>query len=246
MPDLDIPDFRTTINDIHYVKHAKRFPNFWHDLYIEEITRRITRSGGENFKIIIQDKTNLSDYYSIPYSIYRPLLNDALFDEKRKRWIFTIHNNMLRITGDPDNPIDVTRYYQNHANLFPNGIFEDTAAYLDAQNEEDSTNEVFFEGGRRSGYRSYFERKRKYRIPAIKFHGTTCKICGFNFEKVYGNHGKNFIEVHHLIPISSLEEATSINYKTDMTVLCANCHRMIHKKKDNILSIEDLRHKLRT
>jgi hypothetical protein len=244
MPESDTPNFRDIINDVHYVKHAHRNPNFWHDIYINEIERRLLRNG-EEFKIIIQDLEDLSDYYSIPYSIYRPLLRQDHFDEQRGRWVLTIRDDMLRLTGAPDNPIDVTPYYQNPEGLFPNRIYEDTTAYLNSQVEEDDETETFFEGGRRSGFRSFFERKKKYRIPAIKYHGTTCKVCGFDFERTYGARGKNFIEVHHLIPINTLVESTPINYKTDMTVLCANCHRMIHKKRDNVLSIEELRGLLR-
>ena len=40
-----------------------------------------------------------------------------------------------------------------------------------------------------------------------------------------------------LTPIPSLE----MNPKTDMTVLCPNCHSMIHRKKSKTLTIEELK-----
>jgi 5-methylcytosine-specific restriction enzyme A len=65
--------------------------------------------------------------------------------------------------------------------------------------------------------------------------------CGFDFEEKYGDRGSKFIEVHHLKPVSSLEKETIVDLKTEMTVVCSNCHRMIHRKKDKILSLEELR-----
>lgn len=55
-----------------------------------------------------------------------------------------------------------------------------------------------------------------------------CEICRFSFEEKYGTLGKDFIEVHHLKPISKYkdnEETTIENLK----LVCSNCHRMIHR-----------------
>jgi len=57
-----------------------------------------------------------------------------------------------------------------------------------------------------------------------------CQICGFDFEKTYGEIGKDFIEGHHTIAISEMahDHKTKIE---DIAMLCANCHRMVHKKR---------------
>jgi 5-methylcytosine-specific restriction protein A len=69
---------------------------------------------------------------------------------------------------------------------------------------------------------------------AKKFHGTICQTCDLDFEKRYGAIGKGFIEAHHLRPIASLEEGVAVTYDVaaDFAVLCANCHRMIHRSAD--------------
>lgn len=64
--------------------------------------------------------------------------------------------------------------------------------------------------------------------------------CGFNFEKIYGELGKGFIHVHHNKPVSETG-ATHIDPATDMSVLCPNCHSMVHRKKDYTLSLEELK-----
>jgi 5-methylcytosine-specific restriction protein A len=69
---------------------------------------------------------------------------------------------------------------------------------------------------------------------ARSWHGCRCQACGFDFEQTYGDLGSDFIEVHHLKPLSSLprDQATVLNVVTDFAVLCANCHRMIHRLPD--------------
>ena len=65
--------------------------------------------------------------------------------------------------------------------------------------------------------------------------------CGFDFEATYGEIGKNYIEVHHTKPLYSLEQETIVNPRTDLVCLCSNCHRMIHRKRDSILTLEELK-----
>lgn len=97
------------------------------------------------------------------------------------------------------------------------------------------------EGRRLARYTTKYERNSRNRLNAIKIHGTKCKACGFDFEKVYGAYGKNFIEVHHIKPLYDLEQEEIIDPKTDLVCLCSNCHRMIHRKRDSILTIEQLK-----
>ncbi len=101
--------------------------------------------------------------------------------------------------------------------------------------------ETRVEGKQRERFINYYERDPKLRSDAILFHGTKCKVCNFDFEDKYGDRGKNFIEVHHLKPVSELEGETIVDPKTDMTVVCSNCHRMIHRKKNDVLSVEELK-----
>lgn len=97
------------------------------------------------------------------------------------------------------------------------------------------------EGAKKAYLVNKYERDSKNRKKAIKMHGLNCYACGFNFEEVYGERGKEFIEIHHIKPLSTLEKAIEINPETDLVPLCANCHRMVHRRKDNYLSIEELK-----
>jgi len=97
-----------------------------------------------------------------------------------------------------------------------------------------------WEGLKKVRYTAYYERNPIYRQKALEIHGYTCMACGFNFEKSYGELGKKFIHVHHNKPISQTGR-TKINPEKDMSVLCPNCHSMIHRKKNETLSIDELK-----
>lgn len=94
-------------------------------------------------------------------------------------------------------------------------------------------------------YVTKYERSSKNRKAAIKLHGCICAVCGFDFEKRYGIIGKDFIEVHHVKPLYSLDEEVSINPSTDLVCLCSNCHRMIHRKKGGIYTVDELKTSLK-
>jgi len=126
---------------------------------------------------------------------------------------------------------------QNKLDTSEQKLFKIVQSDLDSINEENSNS---FEGGSKKRLVSYYERNPKLRAKAIQIHGTTCKVCQFNFKDNYGIHGEDYIEVHHLVPIHTLVTATKINPETDMIVVCANCHRMIHRNKYKPFSIEEL------
>jgi 5-methylcytosine-specific restriction enzyme A len=70
---------------------------------------------------------------------------------------------------------------------------------------------------------------RKRKIAALVRAGKPllCEACGFNFERVYGDRGRGFIECHHVVPLHVA--GTRVNSTADLALLCANCHRMIHR-----------------
>jgi len=58
-----------------------------------------------------------------------------------------------------------------------------------------------------------------------------CACCRFDFEKTYGELGKDFIEGHHLKPVSSLHTDGEITRVEDIALVCSNCHRMLHRRR---------------
>jgi 5-methylcytosine-specific restriction enzyme A len=66
---------------------------------------------------------------------------------------------------------------------------------------------------------------------ALERHGKlACEACGFDFGTKYGELGKDYIECHHVIPISQLAPSSKTRVQ-DIALVCSNCHRMIHRRR---------------
>jgi 5-methylcytosine-specific restriction protein A len=63
------------------------------------------------------------------------------------------------------------------------------------------------------------------------------------FRYLYGEIGKSFIHVHHLIELSSIGNEYSIDPINDLRPVCPNCHAMLHKRKP-AYTIEEIRQHL--
>lgn len=46
----------------------------------------------------------------------------------------------------------------------------------------------------------------------------------------YGDLGKDFTHVHHIIPLNEIKEEYNVNPLTDLIPICPNCHAIIHRK----------------
>lgn len=98
--------------------------------------------------------------------------------------------------------------------------------------DEISKNEEIkiLEGSKKQVLVNVYERDTKARQACLEEFGYICKICGFDFEKKYGLIGKEFIHVHHLIPLSEIKEEYEVNPIEDLIPVCPNCHAMLHRK----------------
>lgn len=101
--------------------------------------------------------------------------------------------------------------------------------------------EVFEEGRLKKIFINKYERNKEARDACIRVKGTKCAICSFSFDMKYGELGKDFIHVHHLIPLSMIRENYKIIPAEDMIPVCPNCHSMIHKLPDGIYTVEELK-----
>lgn len=80
-----------------------------------------------------------------------------------------------------------------------------------------------------------YERNPVNRELCLSANGYICKICGFDFEKVYGEIGHNFIHVHHIEMVSSFGGEYFLDPVKDMIPVCPNCHAMLHKSNPPML-----------
>jgi len=100
------------------------------------------------------------------------------------------------------------------------------------------------EGGRRIVRHLRLERNRQIieKKKRLARSHLECEACNFNFEKVYGPRGKEFCEVHHVLPLAENDQPVETRLK-DLAIVCANCHRMLHRSPWT--TIEDLKAELK-
>ena len=82
-------------------------------------------------------------------------------------------------------------------------------------------------------------KKSRFRSQHGKFF---CEVCNFSFSDFYGIEN-DYIECHHINQLAhSGETETTLS---DLILLCANCHRVVHNKtstnKNGCMNIEDLK-----
>jgi len=118
--------------------------------------------------------------------------------------------------------------------IFPEEVRHDANEYM-------SHNDRFI-----YGIRSRFETDPDIRLSVLKFHGTSCGICGFNYEDFYGDLGRGYIQVHQIY--ENDEDMEDYDLQNDFIPICENCHGIIHRSKESHISIEDLKQiiKIRT
>ncbi|WP_328533125.1 HNH endonuclease [Micromonospora zamorensis] len=70
---------------------------------------------------------------------------------------------------------------------------------------------------------------RRKKLADAKRRGVSivCEVCGFDFERVYGDRGRDYIECHHRTPLHVTGETET--RLRDLALICSNCHRMAHR-----------------
>lgn len=119
--------------------------------------------------------------------------------------------------------MDLKLAFLNHYKQFIVSWGKDTEKSITTSGDE-----VFVEGLMKETTFFHRKRNRALRDECIRKYGHICYVCGFDFESHYGPRGHDFIEVHHLHPVSDYDQAHNVSVD-DLRPLCSNCHSMIHK-----------------
>ncbi|MEM1180169.1 MAG: HNH endonuclease [Acidobacteriota bacterium] len=125
----------------------------------------------------------------------------------------------------------------------PKEVLNDLKAEQGAETERVQTGT---EGKKRGRISRKAERSPSLRSAALKTHGAKCQICGFDYEEAYGAWGKGFIEIHHIELLADAPaEGRKVNPISDLAAVCANCHRMLHRRAKTVLTLEQVRAMIR-
>jgi len=99
----------------------------------------------------------------------------------------------------------------------------------------------FLEGATREITAELASRNDQLRDAAIRSKGCACQCCGFDFEARYGTIGAGFIEVHHHHPLSAQKGKVRSTKLADVSVVCSNCHRMLHRNGAEPITVAKLK-----
>lgn len=169
----------------------------------------------------------------VSYKIKRAVLEDDEYLFIKQELIRTINNEKQNI------------YSEFISNELKNELNNILVKEIKTTNYNIDEEESFNEGNKKLEIHKTRERNPKVISRAkelfkIKNNNRLfCEICGFDFEEKYGEIGKDFIEAHHTIPISDMNENNKTKIE-DIIMVCSNCHKMIHRKRP-WLSKEELK-----
>jgi 5-methylcytosine-specific restriction protein A len=106
--------------------------------------------------------------------------------------------------------------------------------------EEIDNPEQYTEGASKVVSINAYERNSDARAKCIKYHGYKCAACSFDFEGIYGAIGKNYIHVHHIVPLSEIKKEYKLDPVKDLVPVCPNCHAIIHRTQP-VLTVTQLK-----
>ena len=120
---------------------------------------------------------------------------------------------------------------------------ESTGTVADVPFLDDTELDFADEEGRRI-LRHHLIRERSARLVQMfkaQLKDCSCRVCGFDFLKAYGELGRGYIEAHHTKPVATMNPG-EVAHIQDLVPVCSNCHRMLHRKYPTIdwKSLKDL------
>ena len=113
--------------------------------------------------------------------------------------------------------------------------------------ELDEEVQGYSEGSMKRVETNRYERNPLNRKLCLAAKGYSCCVCRMNFEDTYGDIGKGFIHVHHIIPVSMMGDGYVIDPIKDLVPVCPNCHAMLHRTDPPMMpeKLVSLMHKYR-
>ena len=215
---------RFQIGDIVYIYNAK--PS----------CKIICKTVVEQINIATKDKTNDTEFWS-DKEAERQSLRHGVFC--RLRQLVLNPDSILAIDYLRELGIcgfqGAQKINKEIASIFNKALLSD--------NDLGNIDETYPEGARIPTYVNRYERNPEARKHCIEHYKSyKCQICEFDFEKVYGDIGKEFIHIHHIVPLADIGKEYNVDPITHLIPVCPNCHAMLHRKRNGqTLTVEGLK-----
>ena len=161
---------------------------------------------------------------------YKPTKRDGL-NEQRKEYFEKYFRSVEVVISIPNSVDEVSEFLTELLSLAESREMADILS-----DNKPSYRDGFPEGKVKE--RMHRDRERNTKLIKqvkqeflAKYGELVCQICSFNFQKVYGEIGSEFIEAHHTQPLSELDISGGLTKKEDIALVCSNCHRMLHRRR---------------
>lgn len=205
-----------------YLRHQKFIPNNT-STKIKELSQFLN-------SLQLKIGGDLPDKFRNNNGVYMKLMNFRRFDPNHKSRGLERGNKDEEVVWD----LYATKPYElKQVADGIRGLVLSADALQPLPNEDDE--EEAIEGKLLTRTHKYHERDARI-VKLKKEHvldeqgALSCEVCVFDFQKKYGKRGDGYIECHHTKPVSELkpEDSTKLS---DLSLVCSNCHRMIHRKR---------------
>lgn len=118
----------------------------------------------------------------------------------------------------------------------------------DAKRIEDAARKCFadesaIEGTKTEVVQKQTKRSRKLRDKALNLAHGVCSVCKRDFSELLRGRAVRVLQVHHCKQLAPSDKP-KVTKLSDLAVVCANCHLLLHLDPKNALSIAALREML--
>jgi hypothetical protein len=225
------------------VTTTKAGPKYWFDVKPNLYERRMV-------DFFVYACGSPQSIYVFPVDVFARMIAGASKGGVNQVPNFTIFvdSHEFEPAGQSDKRHDISKYFNSCTPIIledepgKNADHTESAKVKDNQLPHDMS-DLTLEEGTSIGYHRRIERNPRLAEDAKAVHGCDCQVCGFNYEKVYGEIGRGYIEAHHLTPLAELAPngPVRLSPKDDFAVVCSNCHSMIHRTRHQTHCLAELR-----
>jgi hypothetical protein len=213
-------------------------PNTWE--------RRVARCkelgrSGPNLIVYRTRADEERDHHLVPFEVIAPMLTEESLKLQKNgtfRWNLTLANDRLHVSHRKGYvpveqglaaPLLVEDEADGSAGIRRERISLRTRSY-----------EGIIEGIARESVVLSRSRSSVLRREALRLSGGVCECCGLDYSRILNGRGLRALQVHHTRQLALREtpEATSLS---DLAVVCANCHAIIHTDPKAAMKVEELR-----
>ena len=181
------------------------------------------------------------DHHLVSFDVIAPMLSDESLKLQKNgtyRWNLTLVDDRLHVShrkGSVSVAAGLAARLLGEDEVNPEGGVERERISLRTRSYEGIVEGIARESAVLSRSRSSALRRESFRQS-----GGICTCCGVDFSEVLNGRGLRALQVHHTRQLA-LRDTPEATLLSDLAVVCANCHAIIHTDPKQAMLVEELR-----